>query len=102
MPCPGLRGSKSSTTTTWIMKKKGAKKEKEIGPSAIRPGSAPRTIPFWDDKGNQINIPANYRIDDLVRMGAKDIRLHIKGDWLGKGWFVNQKPKQKQERKKKT
>lgn len=45
------------------------------------------SVPFHNNKGDRILIPKNYTIDDLLRMGVKEIRLERKGSFLPDGWY---------------
>jgi hypothetical protein len=46
-------------------------------------------VPFEDNKGNIIKLDSKLTIEDLLKMGVKDIQLLPKGSPLPNNWWRN-------------
>lgn len=48
-----------------------------------------KTIPFVNNKGEKIHLPANVSIADLFKMGMTKLEIVPKDYPLRKGWWKN-------------
>lgn len=48
-------------------------------------------VSMWNNKGEVIQIPASATIEDLLKMGVKDIRFGKPGEPLEDGWWASPK-----------
>ena len=52
-----------------------------------------KMLTFRDNKGKTVTFPGNLTIEDMVRLGMKEIGLHKPGDPVPDNWYVHQETK---------